>query len=930
MMMSKDLIQSNSQIYRVYYRRLANPADQDIFITSAIKLTAFFSDVRAYYSEAQRPIIEILEVACDSLKNVMPSVFSKPGSLDRSVVPPEKATLFSAFDKLVNSVRPHVPRFTDPTLRNRLVSLLSSIGVLLPPGTTDATSQVHSVVSQIPPQAPSVVSPSQAPAPANAINPVPMIPASLPMSSVAPPPSSVPPVLPSSQNISTTPSVTSSPDLTPKDRDSQSMLPPLVSAANVGVAHVPQSAPPSHVQAPVQAAISDPASSDQQNSIPIPRRRSSGLDFLQLDLKVAREKKLKAAAFAAEAHKSVPTTHQPVPSTSSTVPLVAMTASPTSTTIAGTTPVLTSAVISSESNTASSPLIVQTTSPTLVHRNLRQGSTRATFVGSHKLRITDRAPAPAPEPGSSSAPIVIDEDDEPTSTPADQPMEVDAPTTQALPNKDATPTVLDQQDVQGSNGDAQNDIKPQPDQVISELLPEDNASATQVESRPLVSEHELSATRTPQVGVMAIQSPSVPSTSVPLSSFATARPATPPSPSKTLAPSDSISGDASGVQLQPAVDNNARGNIVEDTVGSFGSSTIEIVAAPKAKDTGMTPPDAATISSTAIMTESSPTLVTSPDADRPNPLLNVAEPSRTVGDEAPNVEGQQDLSTTQSDIVGSSAIATVSLGVEPLADVGGATEMVAGQVPSVSSLNPTIAVLGTRTCSRGSSVSSASSDSRSVSPPPGNKFSDSGNVQVKAEELEEDEMVDELAPLFGKEMSVICMDRAYDIPAEFTWNFTLSPADWDRVSQWVKAPECLDLDISQAKCVTLACYSMQELDPYANQGSLAREQWFENVKPVPWAKVPHHLWAIVNDKFTVVFPPYMSPDDLFDVSPFLQPGPNKILFTQNDGMADYILVLHDHHPTRGQLVPLHARWDMERRFREQLQLLARPFIIEEW
>src|SRR5712671_1804899 len=65
------------------------------------------------------------------------------------------------------------------------------------------------------------------------------------------------------------------------------------------------------------------------------------------------------------------------------------------------------------------------------------------------------------------------------------------------------------------------------------------------------------------------------------------------------------------------------------------------------------------------------------------------------------------------------------------------------------------------------------------------------------------------------------------------------------------------LDISRAKCVTLACYSMQELDSYANQGSLAREQWFENVKPVPWAKVPHHLWAIINDRFTVVFPPYL-------------------------------------------------------------------------
>ena len=51
-----SLIQNNSQIYRVYIRRLSNPADQDIFITSAGKLTTFLSDRRAYYGEAQQKV----------------------------------------------------------------------------------------------------------------------------------------------------------------------------------------------------------------------------------------------------------------------------------------------------------------------------------------------------------------------------------------------------------------------------------------------------------------------------------------------------------------------------------------------------------------------------------------------------------------------------------------------------------------------------------------------------------------------------------------------------------------------------------------------------------------------------------------------------------------------------------------------------------
>ena len=47
-------------------------------------------------------------------------------------------------------------------------------------------------------------------------------------------------------------------------------------------------------------------------------------------------------------------------------------------------------------------------------------------------------------------------------------------------------------------------------------------------------------------------------------------------------------------------------------------------------------------------------------------------------------------------------------------------------------------------------------------------------------------------------------------------------------------------------------------------------------------------------------------------------------------MAEYVLVLHGHRPTHGQLVPLQARWDQERDFREQLALLSRPFIIDGW
>jgi len=157
-------------------------------------------------------------------------------------------------------------------------------------------------------------------------------------------------------------------------------------------------------------------------------------------------------------------------------------------------------------------------------------------------------------------------------------------------------------------------------------------------------------------------------------------------------------------------------------------------------------------------------------------------------------------------------------------------------------------------------------------------------------------------------------------------DFVLLDSDWEKISLWVRAPTNIDLDISQAKCISLACYSVQDLEPYTTQQAASRENWFENVRPVPWQKIPRHIWFLVNDEFTILYPPYEADTDmeLLDISPYLRPGQNKIAFTQIDSMVDYVLVLHGHYPTRGQIAPVHARWDERKRFREQLAWLARP------
>ncbi|KAI0267632.1 hypothetical protein BC834DRAFT_52865 [Gloeopeniophorella convolvens] len=113
-----NLIQNNAQIFRVYERRLSNPADVDIFTGAASKLTKFLSNKRAYYAEAQPHIIELLEVAHNSLKSVAPDVFRTPGTMNRASLPQNKLSLFDGFEGLAKSVLPYVHMFTAGDMRN--------------------------------------------------------------------------------------------------------------------------------------------------------------------------------------------------------------------------------------------------------------------------------------------------------------------------------------------------------------------------------------------------------------------------------------------------------------------------------------------------------------------------------------------------------------------------------------------------------------------------------------------------------------------------------------------------------------------------------------------------------------------------------------------------------------------------------------------
>ena len=278
----------------------------------------------------------------------------------------------------------------------------------------------------------------------------------------------------------------------------------------------------------------------KQNPKPQGRRQSSGLDFLQLDLQVAREKKQKAVAEAARSG-SVPRVSSPTSSVSgrgtpAATTAVAITAAPTtpalslaSPTVAQGTPALVSPILRAppvtprtaicsgpEDLSASQTHKAQTAVSRPVHRDLRQRSKSGGSGTSStpKLQITDRGPAPPPEPGSSAAPIVIEEDDEiPASLPADEKMEVDVPVEALSQVAAQSSTMLASQD---SQGDKENKPKIQPHQEES-VTPCSGVTASQsITSHVLISKTELPVASVPSAVVSAQKSSALATGSSPL------------------------------------------------------------------------------------------------------------------------------------------------------------------------------------------------------------------------------------------------------------------------------------------------------------------------------------------------------------------------------------------------------------------------------
>ncbi|KAF8266769.1 hypothetical protein EI94DRAFT_1701502 [Lactarius quietus] len=179
---------------------------------------------------------------------------------------------------------------------------------------------------------------------------------------------------------------------------------------------------------------------------------------------------------------------------------------------------------------------------------------------------------------------------------------------------------------------------------------------------------------------------------------------------------------------------------------------------------------------------------------------------------------------------------------------------------------------------------------------PSNAFaislSDAGN-EPEMEQFEDVKIGLQCPPQIREEAQILCMTGPHDIP---TMEFHVVPATLDKILIWLRAPENVHMDFSQARCITLVFYPIQDMRSHAIQQGESCNCGFDIHWPVPWRKILTGLSFLMNDVFTFS-PACEASEYFFDISEHVRLGRNKLCFLQVDPGSEYVLVLYSHYPT---------------------------------
>ncbi|KAI9568165.1 hypothetical protein HD554DRAFT_2100326 [Boletus coccyginus] len=179
---------------------------------------------------------------------------------------------------------------------------------------------------------------------------------------------------------------------------------------------------------------------------------------------------------------------------------------------------------------------------------------------------------------------------------------------------------------------------------------------------------------------------------------------------------------------------------------------------------------------------------------------------------------------------------------------------------------------------------------------------------------------------FDNKMTVIHSTPGKPFTHTHMFDISLNESISAKISKWVNR-KFHPSEAPHGVCISLGCYRLPDFFDSIKLGSGRRDiEELTSRSSCSWP-YPDLLSLHVNNgmRQTVIAlspPLFLTPDQCVDISSLMKPGNNTLEIRQQGDLSEYLVVLHAHNPTRGQLAELDVVKTVDERWKQFLDALS--------
>ncbi|KAH9483827.1 hypothetical protein JR316_0003305 [Psilocybe cubensis] len=181
---------------------------------------------------------------------------------------------------------------------------------------------------------------------------------------------------------------------------------------------------------------------------------------------------------------------------------------------------------------------------------------------------------------------------------------------------------------------------------------------------------------------------------------------------------------------------------------------------------------------------------------------------------------------------------------------------------------------------------------------------------------------------FGsKRIQIITQQVGGNVVSGIRSRFTLTEDYYERILKWAHYQAAAGADTKladDALCITIGSYMIDDLKEFAQAGNCDSFEAQISFCPCKWPQEGLSL-EYNDDQYIPLSPPLrVTPENLFDICPFVQKGANEIILRQRTDLTQYMFTLQAHYPTKAQIFQVKQNHKKQKEWSEWVETVTRP------